>query len=378
MKAEDVVRQLAANLPRFSSLFTTNTEISNVVIEATTPITTTLSVTTSTPHGLSVGKGVNIQGVLYTIDISSFTRVGTIGTIVTTQDHDFTLGQQGGALSGEGSTNAITSGADQPEFNGTFKITGVLNRQTIQVEMEDAGPTAATGLMQLNNGASSLQQYNGLFEVIAVPTDTSFSYVVPFSSVTLPLVDNAIVKGDVRISATNSLDSVVAAYTEQAVNNLWMFVVLEDVVASKDRRILSDATENIQRSQYYRQQITQPVTLYVIFPTAEEQIAGRQARDIAEELFQPICRSILFKRFNSLLTVGEYNPLNFISHGFTAYNSAYYVHQYTFEQVADITFPDTVGLDEDVAFRDIALTMGVNIGTAQLTANIDLDEEPLT
>ena len=311
------------------------------------------------------------------ITVSSFTRVGTIGTIVTVQNHDFTLGTEGGAISGTGSVNAVTTGADQAEFNGTFRITGVLNRQTIQVEMPDSGPTTATGPLRLDNGNSALNTYTGIQQVTTVVSPTTFTYSVQHVALTAPFVVNASARGNARISAAVSLDAIVAAYTDQPQDDLWMFVVLEDVVASKDRKILSDATDNIQRSQYFRQQITQPVTLYVVFPTADIQIAGRQARDIAEEIFRPICQSILFKRYDSQLAVGEYNPLHFLAHGFTSYSSAFYIHQYTFEQVADITFPDTVGFDEDVAFRDISLTMGVDVGSGQLTADIDLDQEPL-
>ena len=63
-----------------------------------------------------------------------------------------------------------------------------------------------------------------------------------------------------------------------------------------------------------------------------------------------------------------------VSSNFSAYNASIYAHEYVFEQVADLQFEDTVGVDEDVAFRDIDLTMGLDIGTAELTALIDLDE----
>ena len=39
-----------------------------------------------------------------------------------------------------------------------------------------------------------------------------------------------------------------------------------------------------------------------------------------------------------------------------------------------MTFGDTIGYDTDVAFRDIDLTIGVDVGTGVLTADIDLDD----
>jgi hypothetical protein len=102
-------------------------------------------------------------------------------------------------------------------------------------------------------------------------------------------------------------------------------------------------------------------------------------RDDAEDLFRPICRSLLFSAFDSGLHVGEQSPLQFVQHGFSSYNTAFYIHAYQFEQTVDLTFDDTVGYDLDVAFRDITLDIKVDIGTGEpsLTADIDLDEEPL-
>ena len=376
MRASDVVLQLAANLPRFTDLFTDNFDVisaSTLVVGSDLEVT----LTTSVAHGLSIGQGVNILGAKTPITISSFIRAGTIGTITTLTDQDFTFGEIGGAISGGGSVNAEVSGATEAEFNGQFKITGILNRRTIQVEMADSGATVATGSPILENGYSTLQTYNGIKSITAVPTTDSFTYVLVGGAALLDPVGTISVKANARISSTISLESIVDAYTAQGINKLWGFVVLEDVIASKDRRILSDATDNIQRSNYFRQQIIQPLSFYVVFPTAVAEIVGRQSRDLAEEIFKPICQSILFKRFDSLLSVGEYNPLQFLSHGFGFYNDAFYIHQYSFEQVADLFFGDTVGYDDDVAFRDIDVTFGTDLGTAELIADIDLDEEQL-
>lgn len=376
MKASDVVLQLATLLPKFTDLFTDNFSVASI---STTIAGSDLTVTveTTVDHGLSVGQGVRIQGAETPIAISSFTRVGTIGTITTAIDHDFTFGKQGGAISGGGSKNAITSGANEAEFNGSFPITGVPNRRTIQVSMADSGASAATGSPIIENAYSELQTYNGLKQIVSVPSTTTFTYTLVGGAGLLSPVGTVTVKANARISSTLNLESIVSSYTDQLPNKLWGFVVLEDVVASKNRRILSDATDNIQRSNYFRQQIIQPLTFHVVFPTAVQEIAGRQSRDVAEELFKPICNSILFQRFDSLLSVGKYNPLQFLSHGFSFYNGAYYIHQYTFEQVADLFFGDTVGFDEDVAFRDIDLTMGVNVGSG-FTSSIDTFANHLT
>lgn len=149
-----------------------------------------------------------------------------------------------------------------------------------------------------------------------------------------------------------------------------------DAIAQKNRNITVDSTDNIQRSQNFNQRITQSLSLYLFFPSTNE-IAARQSRDRAEELLLPICQSILFARFDSLLSAKFVNPLQFSDHGFHDYNGAFYVHRFAFEETLQMTFEDTVGADPDVAFRDISMTMGLDVGTETFTTDIDLDDEPL-
>ena len=361
MLASEIILQLSTMLPQKSDLFSDNSTALSVTRSGTT-----VTVVTTQPHGLSVGQGVNISGAETPLTIISFTRSGIVGTIVTSTDHDATKGVP---------ENINVQGANESEFNGSFKVINVDNRRTIRVTMLDSGPTTATGSPIATNISNYFASYNGLFEVTTVPNTTTFTYEIT-NTTALDPVGTINVRANVRISGTVSEESIIDAYTKQdAPNELWGFVVLEDVVASRSRHIQSDAVDNIQRSNYFRQQVIQPFSFYVAVPTSSE-IAGRSARDICETLFLFICQSILFKRFSSGLTLTEYSPLQFSSHGSFLYNKAYYVHRYSFEQMVYIQFDDTVGSDPDVAFRDIELDTTMNIGTGieQITANINLDD----
>lgn len=363
MKASDIVLLLAKNLPKYSSLFTNNINITSLTRSGTT-----VTGTTSDPHGLSVGAGINITGASAPIGVSSLTRLGPLGTAITDADHDFTLGL---------ATPTIDIiGANESEFNGSFIIVGVPNRRTVTFQIDDSGATTATGTTLSTNGSSALKQYNGLYGITSIPSASTFTYEVNNSDMMSPAVGDSI-QGRVsaRISAVVNVDRLIDAYTKNPANELWLFVSLGTVSASKNRNILSDAVDNTQRQQYFKQQILQNVTLYLVIPTAVEQIVGRQARDLSEDLFRPICQSILFHKFPTGLYCDANNPLQFVSHDFTAYNTAYYIHEYNFQQVADLLFEDTVGYSEDVAFRDIALDLGPDIGTGSLIAEINLDED---
>lgn len=359
MRAADVVNQLAAQLPKYSDKFTTN-----IAISALTQVAG-IATASSVAHGLTAGKQVNIIGAKTPLVISSLTRSGVIGTLVTALPHDMTRGY---------STSVEIADAIEANFNGTFTILTVPTRNSITFTMADNGATVATGVPLLLNGSNHLDQYNGLRAVIAAPTPDTFTFAVP-SSLYSPARGTIYARSLPRISAVLQEDIIVDAYTKQPAADIWAFVVLGDVTASKSRQTDTDAVSNMQRGEHFRVQLLQPVTVYVVIPSAQEQ-AGRLARDTCEELLKPLCQSLLMKKFDSLLTVGMKGPLQFVGHGFAAYSRAYYMHAYQFMQVADMTFGDTVGYDDDVAFRDISLTAHLDIGTGLAviqTALINLD-----
>jgi hypothetical protein len=365
MKAETIINQLAIRLPKFTDKFTTDISITGLA-----RVGTTVTATTAAIHNLAINKQVNIVGAKTPLAISSLTRVGTVGTLVTTNNHDLTENYI--------ITTVDINGATEAEFNGTFNILNIPNRKTITFTMADAGPTTATGSPLLLNGSSYLQQYNGLHQVTSVPTTTTFTYEVADSTLFTPPQGTIIARTNPRISGAISVERVIDAYTKQVADDWWLFAILDDVIASKNRNIDTDAVDNQQRGNEFRQQIVQPFTLMAVTP-ANNEIAARAARDTAEELFRPICQSILFSKMDSELYVGAQNPIQFVDHGFLAYNTAFYAHGFNFQATADITFDDTIGFDDDVAFRDIELQQFLDFGTKEdpLTADIDLDDTVL-
>jgi len=363
MRASDIVNQLAVKLPSLVDDFTKNSDVVSLTRSGTT-----VTVTTASDHSLSIGNSVNIVGARTPIIISSIDRVGIIATMVTASDHDITKTA--------GFENVEIEGATEPEFNGTFKLLSVPNRRIITFQVIDSGPLSATGSPLLINGENIFNTYNGLRQVTAVPSTVTFEYEVTNSGLFTPASGTISAKTTPLISSAVNFDRILSSYTKQVTDDTWLFVVMGDAIAHKNRNITVDSTDNLQRSHYFNQRITQALSLYLFIPATNE-IASRQARDRAEELLLPICQSILFARFDSLLTARFVNPLQFDDHGFHSYNTSFYVHRYTFEETLQMTFEDTVGHDPDVAFRDISLTMGLDIGTETFTTDINLDDVPL-
>lgn len=367
MRGADVVARLALTLPQLTGLFTRNAGVLSLSRSGTT-----VSAQCAADHGLRPGDAVAIAGAVVPIPASSLTRVGPVGTLVTSTDHDLTRAV---------APTITLDGAAEAEFVGTFPVIQVKNRRTITFEMADAGPTTATGSPVLEGGESALRDYNSTYRVLQAPTSSLFTF--EHSVAGLPNPTGSIeARARPRISAAASFERAERAYTEKVADELWLFVVLGDVEASKSRRIESDATENQPRNVEFRQQLVQPFSVFLFVPSSES-VGGRAQRDAAEDLFRPICRSLLFSALDSGLYVGEQGTVQFTRHGTTGYDGSLYVHEYAFEQVVDLTFEDTVGHDLDVAFRDLSLDLfpdlpgGSGTGLASLTAEIDLDDEPL-
>mgnify|MGYP003146881724 FL=1 len=364
MRAEDITLALLEKLPKLVDDFTSSFDISNVSIISATPSESFLEITTATDHGLITGNAVFITNVFVPVEITSFTRSGILGTIVTTNPHDLTTGSQ---------TTANIQGANESEFNGDFTIQSIPDRNTFTVIMPDSGATTATGTLLGVDIGSAISQVGGIVAVTSVPTTTTFQYSVPFEVAVTPFSDLGKAKTKPRISSAISRQHVIDSYPKQATNEAWLFVVMGDAVANKSKDQTIDSVDNIQRTQFFNQKFAEVVDIFVVFP-ATQSINGRSVSDRCRELLQPICQCVLFKKFDSLLTAASFNPLQFTSAGFEAYNTATYIHRYSFEQTNQMQFADTVGYDEDVAFRDIALTQQFSTGNEELVSNINLDD----
>lgn len=366
MKAADVVNQMAVLLPQLSDAFTTN-----VGVRSLTRSGTVMTADCEDQHGLEVGDAVAITGATTQITIGTLTRAGAVGTLVTDANHD---------LTNDIAQEITISGATEPEFNGTFPLVNVDSRRTVRFTMADAGPVTATGSPVLEGAESALRQYDSTYQVETVPSPTTFTFQQSDTTLLDPLAGSIEARTKPRISSAVDPDRARASYTEQGGGSLWLVIALDDVAASKSRMVRSDAIDNQYPMDETRQQIIQAMTLYLFVP-AQEQISAADARDQAEDLFRPICQSVLGAGFDSGLYVGTQGRMQFSGHGTWGYDSAVYVHGYSFQQVVDLYFQDTVGPDLDVAFRNLDFDSVTDVlgGTRQgpvLTAAINLDDVP--
>lgn len=173
MQALQIINQLKAVLPKYTSDFTTNLAISSL-----TRSSSVVTAITSTTHGLSVGNKVLITGAKTPITISSLTRNGTYALAITASDHNLVKNQP----------NVEISGANQTAYNGIHNLiwkTPIILIQSITISGTTATVTTTTdhGLVddpnveiQISGVAPS--QYNGNYTLDSVPTPTTFTITV--------------------------------------------------------------------------------------------------------------------------------------------------------------------------------------------------------
>ena len=375
IKAQTIIQQLQAVLPLHTDLFT-GTELS---ITSLTIAGSTVTATTSVPHKLLTNDIVNIAGAKTPIDVTTLTFVansgigntGGIVTAITATNHDFT----------EGFDQEVEMiGATETDYNGTFDLATTVNRKKLTYLITANPTTPATGSPQiLYEYAAAAGGYNGVKTITKTGAST-FTYTVT-QTITNDAQGAMTGASGLRISGAVSVEKAVGAYTAQPTDDLWGFVVLGDPFTSKDRHVSTDAISTLSPGDAYRQRVIVPFSVFIITPTTEG-IAGRRERDLMEDVRVALYKSILRVQFDSVLSAAQVYVSTASGDRFVGFHEAYYIHEFEFQTVVDITIDDTVDPAYSVAFRDIDLFFNdpdVSDGDDIImqTEDISLDEEPL-
>lgn len=374
MKGQDIVKQLAKTIPKFTSGFSVSVGISSIV-----PSGTAATLTAESAHGLADGDLVSIIGALApaNIDTASFVRTGSAAQFMTLEDHDLTLSELDKATGGK----VITiSGATEGEFNGEFQLLRVVNRRELIIAVADSGPTTISGSPIVENANGGI--FSGDFEIFNT-TATTFDYTLPVSYAVDAFVDNAELQTELRIGHVLSIDRFVGdIYTKKALSSDVLAVVLGDVSISKRRDENTDAVTSTQGEYAFTPTLIQPFAIYVI-QNASDDLGGGSLRDKIESEYRPaIYAAVARAKFDTGFTYSQFNTTPtgdgvFLYGQPDAKGPAVYVHEFVFEQLTLLSKEDMVDTDASVAMRDVEFTLTTNLGTGEMTASADLDEEPL-
>lgn len=367
MKALDIIGQLYAKLAQFTDLFTDDLTVTSLTISGST-----VTAVTSAPHGLTTGKNINIVGAIVPNPITSLTQTGNISTLVTQFAHDVVLNQ---GLKGNGAkqdTLITVSGANEADYNGTKLVLSIPDRNTITYQIANDPSSPATGSPVLEEIISGV--YNGL-QTITRLDDTTFTYPTPFT-INSDAIGTILARKEHRISGSIDENRIIDAYTKQTFEKYWAFVVLGEVVPSKNRAVTSDAISSFNAQDDPRQRILQDFSVYVAAPSTSE-IASRAVRDTMEDVNVFLARSLLGFKASSGLSETPISGVTFSGHGVSFYDRGFYLHRFEYQTLFDITEADTIGPEIERAFRTLEFDFVDPLGSGIILreAKLELDVE---
>lgn len=364
MQAQDVITQLYTNMPRFNSNFSVLLSDFSIGVSGTT-----VTVTTTSPHGLTTGNAVVVANMPTKTQIASFDLddLNDILTVTTVTNHDLTEGFFE-TVELVDSTNA--------NLNGTFELLSVPNRRTFTVVFTESDISSPGTVNLLEN--RSFGSINGTHQITVIDT-TNFTYELVTPSTPTESTKGTISTG-VRISGGSDIERITENYTFQTQNDdLWGFVVTESAISNKDRNVTNDATLNQGGLNDWNVLYIESFTFYVFVPT-DNDITGRRAKDLCDTIKPDLFNSVLGVNFPSGFHSENVSPIYPLGDEFFGYFGAYYIHSYRFEQISRITTDDLTNYDANVSFRDIDFTIrDVIQGSTDIefTGSVDLDDEPL-
>lgn len=374
MKIADIINQLRGVIPKYTNYFSDVLSVSSV--SATGGVAT---IVTSSAHGLIGGENIVLKDVLTQTFINVMTQNGLVFTVTTTTDHDLTYGWPDHEY-------VTLSGFNQTEWNGLFYLLSVPNRRTFTIRSSNVIPGGLQFPLLFPwvwndfNGTECLLEnridgINGRYSVTVIDPVTI--------QITGDFEDGEYIGGSItcahRISGAVTEERAIEQYTNQPLDDFWMFVVMTDANVSKDRETYSDATATKPNGNDMRMRLIDGFSLFIIANVTQD-ITAINALDVCRhDIFLPILKSLNGVRFTSGLTYENDFKSIMTGHSVFGYDRAVFVYRYDFELVMDLTNDDTVAPEDTRAFRDIDYYQSIGGDDVELMTilPINLDEVPL-
>lgn len=318
------------------------------------------TINTTTNHNLLANAAVTISRVGQQLPISGVSQDGLVFTFTTSRNHDLTAGYPG-------YETVLLGGFTDSNWNGSFTLLDTPNRRSFRIQSTNSLPTL--------NGNEYLHEVridgiNGRHQATIVDPNT---FTITGDFLNGDYIGGTI-KTAVRIAGSVTIERALQQYTEQQINDLWMFVVMNDAEISKDRNAYNDTIASLVNGEDVRLRLIDGFSIFIVKNITDEQ-AAVNAMDIARhDLLGPILKSIYGARFPTGLT-GE---ADFVAiptgHNFVAYNRATFVYQYSFEITSDLIADDSVEFTDNKAFAEIDYTHDLPDNTTDPIVNVELDQ----
>lgn len=362
MLCSDIIKHIANYLPRYSSLFSITLPVQSVAI-----VGNDVDITFTAAHNLTTGDQITISNVLVNTEIDTLTfNADNTVTATTLTDHDLTEKWQ---------TTITLANSTVSAVNGTFTLLTVPNRRTFTYSFTLGAQTPPFGTVYLLENIEN-NLINGVHSVTVLST-TEIRVTVTGNTFTNIDASNLAVNTGVNVSGATNIERLTDAYESQTPIEPWLFVVLDDVTIGKSRGAPLDSLQNQGNQNSWNIEQIAEFTTYVFIPSSDK-ITGRDARDKSEVLRSALYKTLINANFdNGLAASTPVSNVVPVGDGIVAYSEAYYLHQYKWQQVSQITSSDVGNFGSTRAFRDLDMRILNSFGENLTSDLINLDDQPL-
>ena len=341
MQAVAVVNRLKEILPSFTDDF------SDVIsLTSLTRVDTTITAISPVAHNLTNGDYITIRGAKEPITLISLNRSSNIVTVISSTDHKLS----DPSLYGNRNLPIYVeiSGADAG-YNGSWELLSVPDDTTFTFKIigTPATPSTAAGYLLLEDQDG----YNGYKQVTAIDA-TTFTYPTTNTNLKTPAQGVLELSNGTRIDYSATASRVLDFYSANSANVLktWAFVVAGGETTYRNDTVGSDVSSAQIKGQDFYYQDQQDFSIYIVIPSKGSVLGGTES-DLARTYKNYLLKSIANYIFSSDLTEVSYQPCTYVDNEPDDYVKAYYVHRFDFSIMGFIQAEDTAEFSNGVPLQ---------------------------
>ena len=348
MQAIDVVNKLKEIVGEYTDDFSDISSLTSLTRSGST-----ITAVSPAAHGLATGNYLTIRGAKEPISLTSITRIDNIATVISTTDHK--LSDPSLYSPAQRPLYIELSGNTPSDYNGIFELLTVPDDTsfTFKIITSPSTPASTAGTLLLLDQDG----FNG-YKQITVIDATSFSYPTTNTNLGSPAQGSLETSNSTRIAYAATPDRILDFYSENAEGILknWAFVTIGSRIGYKDGTVSSDLSTAQEKNQSYWQEVQQNLAIYIVIPSKGSILGGAES-DLARSYITALLRSIANYSLPSPLTEEEYQPITYVDDEEDDYIRAYYVHKFDFLAKGFIQTADTVAFNKGVPLQLISGTI---------------------
>lgn len=339
MKAIYVVNRLKDILPKYTDDFSTILNVSSL-----TRSTTTITCTTATNHGLTTGDYITIRGAKEPIALTNITFSNGIATATSPTDHKLIDPSRYSPAN----LPLYVEIAGASGYNGLQELVSVPSSYVFTFKVSGSPSTVSGGYLLLEDQAG----YNG-YKQIVVTSPTTFTYSTT-GLMQSPAQGTIQASGLTRIDYSATPQRIQDYYSANASGLLqtWAFVVMGQNQAYKNDNIIGDTSSAKKTNEDYYSESQQAFSIYVVIP-ARDSTTGGSVSDTARSYLKVFLKALANYNFTSDLTEQYFQPCQYVGNEADDYIEATYTHRFDFVLQSIIQSEDTVDFDKGVPFRRV-------------------------